>query len=96
MQKELGNVRAKFSDTRLSSYDRKKYIWKLMYIFTMGYEVDFGLDEVLNLMATPTLPEKLVGYTSAGVLLSASGASEFLPSVVRCLRADLGSPDFNT
>jgi AP-2 complex subunit alpha len=46
------NIRQKFSDTKkMSGYDRRKYIAKLMYIFLLGYEVDFGHLEALKLLA---------------------------------------------
>ena len=47
--KELANIRAKFSaSTNLSSYQKKKYVWKLVYIFMLGHEVDFGHMEVMH------------------------------------------------
>jgi hypothetical protein len=48
--KELANIRSKFSTSaNLSSYQKKKYVWKLVYIFMLGHEVDFGHMEVLSL-----------------------------------------------
>ncbi len=35
----------------MTGYDRRKYIAKLMYIFLLGYEVDFGHLEALKLLA---------------------------------------------
>ena len=35
---ELGNIRNKFSTTAaLTSYQKKKYVWKLCYIHMLGY-----------------------------------------------------------
>lgn len=43
VDKELANIRAKFSSSStLNSYQKKKYVWKLCYIFMLGYEVDYG------------------------------------------------------
>ena len=43
IDKELANIRTKFkSDRGLSSYEKKKYIWKLLYIYVLGYDVEFG------------------------------------------------------
>lgn len=39
---ELAKIRKKFTNRGLSGYDRKKYVWKLIYIYMLGYEVDFG------------------------------------------------------
>ena len=37
---ELGNIRLKFTQSsNLSSYQKKKYCWKLCYIHMLGYEV---------------------------------------------------------
>jgi hypothetical protein len=48
--KELANIRSKFSSSaNLSGYQKKKYVWKLVYIFMLGHEVDFGHMEVLSL-----------------------------------------------
>ena len=42
VDKELGNIRSKFSNSStLSAYQRKKYVWKLCYIYMLGYEIDF-------------------------------------------------------
>ena len=35
IDKEMANIRAKFtSGKRLESYSRKKYVWKMIYMFT--------------------------------------------------------------
>ena len=73
---ELAKIRKKFnpgggtklapdgSNPSLSSYQRKKYIWKLVYIHVLGYEVDFGHAEVLALVRSKKYGEKNVGYDS--------------------------------
>ena len=57
------------SNPTLSSYQRKKYVWKLVYIHTLGYDVDFGHAEVLVLVRSPKYSEKHVGYTALSFLL---------------------------
>lgn len=43
VDKELANIRMKFkSDKPLASYDKQKYVWKLLYIYMLGYEIEFG------------------------------------------------------
>lgn len=43
VEKELGKLRAKFTQkAALNSYDKKKYSWKLIYIYMLGYDIDFG------------------------------------------------------
>ena len=48
----MANIRAKFtSGKRLESYSRKKYVWKMIYMFMLGYEVDFGHMEMINCLS---------------------------------------------
>ena len=47
VKKEMANIRQKFaSNTALNGYQKKKYVWKLVYMFMLGYDVDFGHMEV--------------------------------------------------
>lgn len=40
---EIAKIRDKFTnDKGLNAYQRKKYVWKLLYIHILGYEIDFG------------------------------------------------------
>jgi AP-2 complex subunit alpha len=51
VDKELANIRNKFStSSNLTSYSKQKYVWKLCYIFMLGYEVDFGHLEFISLL----------------------------------------------
>lgn len=91
MAKELANIRAKFTASKpLSAYDRKKYVWKLVYIHILGYEVDFGHDQVINLVSSSTFQEKTVGYLAAAVLLK--NTDEQIRLVVQSIRNDLTAP----
>ena len=41
-------------DARLAAdYDRKKYVWKLLYIYMLGYDVEFGHKQAADLIPTP-------------------------------------------
>lgn len=41
--KELANIRSKFKgDKTLDGYHKKKYVCKLLFIFLLGHDVDFG------------------------------------------------------
>jgi len=90
VQKELANIRAKFtSGSTLSSYQKKKYVWKLVYIYMLGYDVDFGHREVVELVGSSKYSEKQVGYVAMSLLLK-SGDS-LLSTVTRTIRNDLVS-----
>eukprot|EP00546_Thalassionema_frauenfeldii_P014465 CAMPEP_0178920078 /NCGR_PEP_ID=MMETSP0786-20121207/14801_1 /TAXON_ID=186022 /ORGANISM="Thalassionema frauenfeldii, Strain CCMP 1798" /LENGTH=920 /DNA_ID=CAMNT_0020594097 /DNA_START=188 /DNA_END=2947 /DNA_ORIENTATION=- len=98
IDKELANIRKKFTpsgnkvgedgnNTSLSSYQRKKYVWKLVYIHVLGYDVDFGHPEVLTLVRSQKYSEKHVGYTALSLLLR--GDDPMINSVVSTIRKDL-------
>eukprot|EP00980_Cylindrotheca_fusiformis_P006242 scaffold1336_cov158-Cylindrotheca_fusiformis.AAC.4 len=101
VDKELANIRKKFtatgkqlgedgSNTSLSSYQRKKYVWKLVYIHVLGYDVDFGYPEVLALVRSNKYSEKCVGYTSLSLLLR--GDDPLMNSILSTIRRDMTSP----
>ena len=70
VDKELKKIRAKFlSKTNLSGYHRKKYVWKLLSIKLMGYDVNFGYKEVLLLLSSSKYSEKYTGYITAPILI---------------------------
>jgi len=101
VERELAKIRRKFasglgsksgngadvSNPSLSSYQRKKYVWKLVYIHVLGYEVDFGHAEVLTLVKSPKFSEKQVGYVALSLLLR--GSDPLMSSIVNTIRSDL-------
>ena len=91
--KEMAKIREKFSNSRkaMSSYDRKKYIWKLLYIHMLGYDADFGHMEAINMICSPRYSEKYTGYMAASLLLSSS--SPLLEQIINAVRNDLTSSD---
>lgn len=90
VRKELAKIRAKFASSKqLKSYDRKKYIWKLVYIRMLGYEVEFGHIEAVNLASSPVPAEKQVGYLALGVLIG--NDKDLVRLAINSLRNDLQS-----
>jgi hypothetical protein len=70
VSEELGKIRSKFRDnTGMTPYERKKYVCKLLFVFMLGYEVDFGHMESIELLAGHSMSEKLIGYLAVSVLL---------------------------
>lgn len=68
---ELAKIRAKFiHDSSITTYDRKKYVCKLMFISMLGYPITFGHMEGLKLMSEESPSAKLIGYLSTSVLLN--------------------------
>jgi AP-2 complex subunit alpha len=89
VDKEMANVRAAFTSGKMTPYDRKKYVWKLVYVNMMGYDVDFGHVEMINLLSQPTYAEKLVGYMATSVLMKNTDPQITL--VVQAIKNDLQS-----
>ncbi|GLD98856.1 hypothetical protein PINS_up007574 [Pythium insidiosum] len=92
VDKELAKIRQKFTQTTaLNSYDKKKYAWKLIYIYMLGYEIDFGHMQVINLVSGTKYSEKCLGYLGCSILLKSS--DELMTLVINCIRNDLKSPE---
>ena len=66
---ELDKIRQKFSNNKvLTGYDKKKYVWKLIYIYILGYEVDFGHNYAADLITSVKFSEKITGYIAMSIL----------------------------
>ncbi|GBG27887.1 AP-2 complex subunit alpha-1 [Hondaea fermentalgiana] len=90
VRKELANVRSKFSGSKqLKSYDRKKYVWKLVYIHMLGYEVEFGHVEAVKLASSSNAAEKQVGYLALSTLIGSD--AELARLAINTVRNDLQS-----
>ena len=88
VDKELANIRQKFTQSNsMTSYNRKKYVWKLVYIFMLGYDVDFGHTEIVSLVGSAKYSEKQVGYVAMSLLLKAG--DEMMNMVINSVRNDL-------
>jgi len=71
IEKELGKIRKKFtSSKKLDGYNQRKYVWKMVYIHMLGYEVDFGAMEVINLITSTKFIEKSTGYMATSIILN--------------------------
>lgn len=88
VDKELANIRVKFSSpANLSSYDKKKYVWKLCYIYMLGYEVDFGHVEFISLLSSTKFQEKSVGYMAFSMMFRPG--DELMTLAVNSMRNDI-------
>lgn len=91
VDKELANIRKKFSESSsLISYQKKKYIWKMCYIYMLGYEIDFGHVEIISLLGATKFTEKSVGYMALSLLIKPG--DELMSLVINSMRNDLTSP----
>ncbi|KAL8700842.1 MAG: hypothetical protein Q9201_005235 [Fulgogasparrea decipioides] len=89
INKELANIRQKFKDGSLNGYHKKKYVCKLLYIYILGWNVDFGHLEAVNLISATKYSEKQIGYLAVTLFLHEQ--HELLHLVVNSIRKDLAS-----
>ncbi|XP_055836296.1 AP-2 complex subunit alpha-1-like isoform X2 [Solanum dulcamara] len=88
VDKELGNLRTRFKNEKgLTPYEKKKYVWKMLYIHMLGYDVDFGHMEAVSLISAPKYPEKQVGYIVTSCLLNEN--HDFLRLAINTVRNDI-------
>ncbi|GJU29784.1 AP-2 complex subunit alpha-1-like protein [Tanacetum coccineum] len=88
VDKELGNIRTRFKNEKgLTPYEKKKYVWKMLYIYMLGYDVDFGHMEAVSLISAPKYPEKQVGYIVTSCLLNEN--HDFLRLAINAVRNDI-------
>lgn len=70
VQRELAKIRQKFFKGSVSAYDRKKYVWKLIYAFILGYNIEFGHTEAVSLINQAKFSEKTTGYIAIGIMMN--------------------------
>ena len=70
VEEQLAKIREKFTTQKgLNAYQRKKYVWKLLYIHILGYEVDFGFQEAAGLINSAKYDEKYTGYVASALII---------------------------
>lgn len=90
INKELANIRSKFKgDKTLDGYQKKKYVCKLLFIFLLGHDIDFGHMEAVNLLSSNKYTEKQIGYLFISVLIGAT--SDLMKLVIQAIRNDLAN-----
>ncbi|KAG8515717.1 AP-2 complex subunit alpha-2, partial [Galemys pyrenaicus] len=90
INKELANIRSKFKgDKALDGYSKKKYVCKLLFIFLLGHDIDFGHMEAVNLLSSNRYTEKQIGYLFISVLVDSN--SELIRLINNAVRNDLAS-----
>ncbi|KAI8925861.1 adaptin N terminal region-domain-containing protein [Entophlyctis helioformis] len=87
INKELANIRSKFKDSTLNGYQKKKYVCKLLYMYILGWDVDFGHLEAVHLLNSTKYSEKQIGYLSVTLMLNET--HELARLVVNSIRKDL-------
>lgn len=90
VEKELSKIRLKFTNSKgLTGYDKKKYVWKLLYAYMLGYDIDFGHIQAVELCSSPKFSEKAAGYLAISLLLADN--DNILRLVVNSIKTDMNS-----
>uniref|UniRef100_A0A672Y793 AP-2 complex subunit alpha n=1 Tax=Sphaeramia orbicularis TaxID=375764 RepID=A0A672Y793_9TELE len=90
INKELANIRSKFKgDKALDGYSKKKYVCKLLFIFLLGHDIDFGHMEAVNLLSSNKYTEKQIGYLFISVLVNSN--SDLIRLINNAIKNDLNS-----
>ena len=66
-----------YSADKLDGYQKKKYVCKLLFIFLLGNDVDFGHQEAVNLLSSNHFSEKQIVSDIVPVVLKAIGCETF-------------------
>jgi AP-2 complex subunit alpha len=92
---EIAKIRDRFTNEKgLNAYQRKKYVWKLLYIHILGYEIDFGHFEAANLINSPNYEEKYTGYISSSLLVDEKN-DEIWKGLANSIETDIRSRNEN-
>ncbi|VDM33048.1 unnamed protein product [Hydatigera taeniaeformis] len=73
----------------LDGYHKKKYVCKLLFIFLLGHDIDFGYTEAVNLLCSNRYTEKQIGYLFISVLLNDN--HPLMNLVISRIRDDMSS-----
>ncbi|KAG0145450.1 hypothetical protein CROQUDRAFT_671748 [Cronartium quercuum f. sp. fusiforme G11] len=87
INKEMANIRQKFKDGNLDGYSKKKYLAKIVFTYILGYPVDIGHMEAVNLISSPKYSEKQIGYLALTLLMHEN--SDLVRLVINSIRKDL-------
>ncbi|KAF8821456.1 adaptin n terminal region domain-containing protein [Cardiosporidium cionae] len=92
--KEIAKIKQKLVNAKnLNGYERKKCCWKLVYCYLLGFDVDFGYLEVVQLLSSTKYSEKNTGYIASSLLFLNS--TELLCLCVNTMKIDMSSPNEN-
>lgn len=71
INQELAIIHSKFKEGKaLNGYSKKKNVCKLLFIFLLGHDIDFGHMEAMNLLSFNKYTEKQIGYLFISLLVN--------------------------
>ena len=80
-----------YAEGNLDGYQRKKYLSKIVFTYILGYQVDTGHMEAVNLISSSKYSEKQIGYLALTLLMHEN--SDLVRLVVNSIRKDLDTMD---
>ncbi|GJN88097.1 hypothetical protein Rhopal_001053-T1 [Rhodotorula paludigena] len=87
INKEMAHIRQQFKNGNLDGRQKKKYISKIIFTSILGYPVDIGHMEAVNLISSTKYSEKQIGYLALTLLMHEN--SDIVRLVVNSIRKDL-------
>ena len=60
INREMAHIRQKFKEGNLDGYQKKKYLAKVVFTYILGYKVDVGHMEAVNLISSQKYSEKQI------------------------------------
>ncbi|OXC83109.1 AP-2 complex subunit alpha [Cryptococcus neoformans] len=87
INREMAHIRQKFKDGNLDGYQKKKYLAKVVFTYILGYKVDVGHMEAINLISSQKYSEKQIGYLALTLLMHEN--SDLARLVINSLHKDL-------
>lgn len=87
INREMAHIRQKFKEGNLDGYQKKKYLAKVVFTYILGYKVDVGHMEAINLISSTKYSEKQIGYLALTLLLHEN--SDLIRLVINSIRKDL-------
>lgn len=66
-------------------------MWKLIYAFILGYNIEFGHSEAISLINQNKFSEKTTGYIAIGIMLSEKSDFGLFVNCIDSIKADLVS-----
>ncbi|WVR09438.1 hypothetical protein IAU60_006505 [Kwoniella sp. DSM 27419] len=87
INREMAHIRQKFKDGNLDGYQKKKYLAKVVFTYILGYKVDVGHMEAVNLISSSKYSEKQIGYLACTLLMHEN--SDIARLVINSFRKDL-------
>jgi AP-2 complex subunit alpha len=80
----MAHIRQKFKEGNLDGYQKKKYLAKVVFTYILGYKVDVGHMEAVNLISSQKYSEKQIVCPS---LCLASRLKSYEVKVVKWLNS---------